>query len=268
MLLSMGLLSSCAQPAPNPNSNAGALEVQSETRPIIASVAASTLEVVQQLSDRFRKESGIELKINAGASNALAAQILAGAPADVFLSANREWADKLEKEGLVAAKSDLLSNRLVVVVPKGNPAGVHQPQDLASAAVKKLALAGENVPAGKYADRVLTKLGLLERLSNTKRIARGEDVRATLSFVERGEAEAGIVYATDARGVADVETAFELEPALYEKIVCVLVLVKRDPTNSAAQRYYDFLRGPQAAEAFRQAGFTPLASDDSAASSK
>jgi molybdate transport system substrate-binding protein len=259
---------SCSKPAPRGAAADNASSSIEDVTPLVVSVAASTRDVVETLSKQFEKRAGVDVKVNAGASNELATQILAGAPVDVFLSASAEWADKLEEEGRTAASSELLTNRLVVIVPKGNPAGLHKPKDLLSASVQKLALAGENVPAGKYADQALAKLGLLEQLTSAKRIARGEDVRAAASFVERGEAEAGIVYATDARVVPGVEVAFQFDPALHETIAYVLMLVKNESASPAARRYYDFLRGPQAAEAFKQAGFTPLPSDAPAASSK
>jgi molybdate transport system substrate-binding protein len=254
---------SCSKQAPRRAQDDTATEPKAT--PIVVSVAASTRDVVEELSQQFDQDAGVDVKVNAGASNELATQILAGAPVDVFLSASTEWADKLKQERRAAATSELLTNRLVVIVPKGNPAGVHESNDLLSASVQKLALAGENVPAGRYADRALAKLGLLEQLSGAKKIVRGEDVRAAASFVERGEAEAGVVYATDARTVPGVEVAFEFDPALHDKIVYALVLVKNDPAKPAARRYYDFLRNRQAADAFARAGFTPIASERSAA---
>jgi molybdate transport system substrate-binding protein len=262
------LATSCSRPAPQPHASDPDSPLARAPAPLIASVAASTTEVIEELNQQFHKDASVDVNVNAGPSNALAAQILAGAPADVFLSASPEWTDKLEEEGRAAAKTELLSNLLIVVVPKGNPAGVHEPKDLAAERVKKLALAGENVPAGKYADQALTKLGLLEQLTAAKKVARGEDVRATLSFVERGEAEAGVVYATDARAVPGVEIAFQLDPALHEKITYVLVLVKNESANPAAQRYYDFLRGSQAAEAFEKFGFTPLSAGEAGATAR
>jgi molybdate transport system substrate-binding protein len=267
VLLAVASAASCSRSDSQPKTAAArSAASKADAAPLIASVASSTREVVEKLSPEFHKDADIEVKINDGPSNALATQILAGAPVDVFLSASPEWADKLDKEGRVTAKTPLLTNRLVAVVPKGNPGGVHEPKDLASASIERLALAGENVPAGKYADQALAKLGMLEPLTSSKRIIRGEDVRATLSFVERGEVEAGIVYTTDARAAPGVEVAFEFDPALHERIVYVLVLVKNEPARAAARRYYDFLRGSQAADAFKLAGFTPLPQGQSAAS--
>ena len=117
----------------------------------------------------------------------------------------------------------LLTNQLVIVVPSGNPGDVREPKDLLSDKVKKIALAGEKVPAGMYAEQALTKLDLLPQLTAAQKIVRGQDVRNTLSFVERGEAEAGIVYSTDVRIASGVTTAHEFDASLHDEIVYVLV---------------------------------------------
>jgi molybdate transport system substrate-binding protein len=247
---SLALLAACSSQPP--------LDGHRQKPALVASVAASAAEAVEEIGARFRAQTGVELRVNAGPSNALATQILSGAPVDLFLSASPEWADKLAEDGLAAARIDLLTNRLVVVVARGNPAGVNEPEDLASPAVKKLALAGENVPAGKYADQALEKLGLLEQLQDDRRIVRGQDVRAALSFVERGEAEAGVVYATDVAAAPGVEIACEFDPALHEEIVYVLVLVKREPPRPEARRLFDYLQGDKADDEFTNRRFIPL----------
>jgi molybdate transport system substrate-binding protein len=256
------LLASCspAPPAivpPKPGPTLAPTAEQGE-QTLIVSVAASTNEAVTELCEQFLSETGVEAKVNAGPSNGLATQILAGAPAGLFLSASAEWADKIDQAGQAASRVDLFTNRLVVIVPKGNPAGVHKPEDLASAAVKKLALAGENVPAGKYAGQALAKLGLDGKLNDAGTIVRGQDVRAALGFVERGEAEAGIVYATDVGAAPGVEVACELDPTLYDKIVYVLVLLKHEPESPAAKELYEFLQGAGAQAVYAKLGFISL----------
>jgi molybdate transport system substrate-binding protein len=226
--------------------------------PLIVSAAASTKDVIEALGQEFTTASGTEVKVNAGPSNTLASQILAGAPADLFLSANRQWADAVEKGGEAASTVRLLTNRLVIVVPKLNPGEIHEPKNLLSAKVKKVALAGEKVPAGIYARQALTKLGLIQPLSDANKIVRGQDVRNTLSFVERGEVEAGIVYSTDVRAASGVVTAYEFDSALHDKIVYVLVLLKHGSDNPAAGDLYKFLQSPQADDTYTRFGFTRL----------
>jgi molybdate transport system substrate-binding protein len=226
---------------------------------LVFSVAASTTDAANKLAERFKVESGIEVKVNPGPSNSLATQILAGAPADLFLSASKQWSEKVIDEGQATADVELLTNRLVIVVPKGNPAGIQSPDDLANASVKNIALAGEAVPAGQYAEQALTKLGLYKKLNEQHRIVRGQDVRAALAFVERGEAEAGIVYATDAKVAPKVEVAYEFDPSMHDEIVYVLVLLRAANENPAAKEFYDFLQSEDAETVFEEFGFARLA---------
>lgn len=225
---------------------------------VLVLAAASTAEALEAVGRQFHEETGIKVRINPAASNALAAQILAGAPADLFLSASRAWADNVQKAGQALAVRPLLSNDLVLVVPRGNPAGVTSPRDLASDRVPMVALAGEQVPAGQYAEQVLRSLGLYDNLVAQNRIARGQDVRSTLSYVERGEAEAGIVYATDAKLSDLVETITTLPADRHDEIVYPLVLLKESARNPAARRFHDYLFTEPARAVFRRYGFTPM----------
>jgi molybdate transport system substrate-binding protein len=220
---------------------------------VTVSVAASTREAVEEIAAQFRREQNVEVRINSGASSALAAQILAGAPADLFLSANREWAAAVAEQGLTAESVDLLGNRLVIVAPR-NTEGLNSPEDLLADHVERIALAGEKVPAGEYADQALVALGLKERLAN--KIVRGADVRVTLSYVERGEADAGIVYATDAALSQAVRVIAEFPPDSYEPIVYPCVLLRSGERSPAARQFYDYLQSPNARAVFARFGFT------------
>lgn len=225
---------------------------------MIVLVAASVKDAVAEVAGQFRQETGIEVRISSGGSNALAAQILNGAPADVFLSANQEWAEKVREEGYAIKMRAILSNELVIVVPKSNPAGIRTPEDLGSSSVKRVALAGENVPAGKYAEQALKSLGVYRSLAEANKIVRGQDVRVTLSYVERGEVDAGIVYATDARASREAEPVYTFDPKTYGQIIYPLVLLKAGRDNPAAREFYDYLSSTKAEAVFRKQGFVLL----------
>jgi molybdate transport system substrate-binding protein len=226
----------------------------SENR-LIYSVAASAKEVMETLAEEFQSQTKVEVKVNLGPSSGLASQILAGAPADLFLSASREWAAEVERAGHAAATVGLLTNRLVLVTPAHNRVGVKGPDDLLASSVQQVALAGENVPAGVYATQALSKLGLFERLVQVKKIVRAQDVRGALHFVERGEVEAGIVYATDAAAAPGVTVVYEFPPDLHEEIVYALVLLKHGSENTAARRFFEFLQSSPADETYKRFGF-------------
>ncbi|HEY2893684.1 MAG TPA: molybdate ABC transporter substrate-binding protein [Pirellulales bacterium] len=226
---------------------------------ILLLAAASTTDAMEELRLEFEKlHPQVTVRTSYAASSTLAQQIVAGAAADVFLSASLEWADLLGKQDLVGKRVDLLSNRLVVIVPSDSRLAIRAAADLADPAIKRLALADpKSVPAGIYARQALEKLGLWEKLS--PRVAGASDVRQALHFVETGAAEAGIVYATDAAASRKVRVAYELDPKLSMPIRYPLVLVKQERPAKAATAFYEFLLSARAADVFRRRGFIPLA---------
>ena len=234
---------------------------------VVVLVAASAQEAVGELAGSFKAETGVEVRVVADDSAKLAQQIVNGAPADLFLSASPKWTNHLDEKGLLARRTPLLGNRLVLVVPAGNPADISGPADLLTPRVKHLALAGPNVPAGMNARQALGKLGLLEKLDQQHKIVSGENVRVTLAYAERAEVEAAIVYSTDARVSNKIETVFVFPDSLHDAIVYPLAVVKptsgSDPA-AAAIRLYDYLQQPPAAEVFRRRGFQWLGSQSNA----
>ena len=230
---------------------------------VLVLAAASTRDALTEVAAAFEGRTGSRVTIGAGASNALATQILNGAPGDVFLSANRQWADAVREGGSAVESRDLLTNELVLVAPKGNPAGVMKPEDLLKEGVAKVALAGESVPAGQYAAESLRAAGVFERLDAEGRIARGQDVRVALSYVERGEAEAGVVYATDARLTDEVEVVHAFPADSHGEVVYPAVLLKAGESSAAAREFFEYLFSPEAEAIFRKHGFTRVRDPDS-----
>lgn len=227
---------------------------------VTVSVAASTAEAIREIVALFRQSEAAagrsaEIKINPGPSSSMANQILSGAPADVFLSANQKWADAVEQQQLVARRCELLSNQLVLIVPADNPTKIQTVEDLAAHGELRLAIAGEQVPAGMYADEVLESLDLAEQLAAANRVVRGQSVRTVLGYVSQGEVAAGIVYATDARLTDRVEIVAELDGQRHTPIVYPLVLLRRGSENPMAVALYDFFQSPPAREVFVRHGF-------------
>ena len=222
---------------------------------ILFFAAASTQDAVREISSRFEAENQVPVTLNFAASSTLAQQILAGAGGDLFLSANVRWVEELMTEGLGSRRRDLLGNRLVVIAPAGSGLQLRKPSDLSDPKVARLSLADpEGVPAGIYARDALRGLGLWRSLRS--RVVRGSDVRQALFFVERGEAEAGIVYATDLRISEAVEPLLELDAASSRPIVYPLVLLKSP--GEAARHFFEYLFSPESAEVFRRFGFSIL----------
>jgi len=254
LLLAVNLLfaiAGCQRGADHPQAVIG-----QDQQPVVAFVAASTTDAVREIASAFTTEQKAEVKINADDSSKLALQISVDAPAHVFLSANEKWADHVKEKGFAGEIKVLLGNALVIVVPKGNPARVHAPKDLAGAAVKRIAVAGPTVPAGIYARQSLEKLNIWDGLQ--EKVVPGENVRGTLAYVERGEVDAGIVYATDAKVSDKVEMVYAFDPAVHDPIRYPLVLLKEGQKNPAARAFFDCLQTPSAGEVFKKYGFTFL----------
>ncbi len=217
--------------------------------------AASTTGAVTDIAELYKRETGVEVTVSTGPSNALAQQIISGAPADVFLSANPKWADAVSEKDLAADRRDVLGNSLVIVVPKGNPAGVTSPEDLTGEKVKHVALAGEKVPAGIYAEEALRSAKTYEKLTEQGKIVRGHDVRITLGYVEAGETQAGVVYATDALSSGKVEVVYSFPEGSHSPVTYPLVLIKRNENSKEAKRFFEFLQSVKALNVFTDHGF-------------
>lgn len=218
-------------------------------RPLVFA-AASLADVLEQIGDDYLATAGEEVDFHFAGSNDLARQVLAGAPADLLITADRRQAERIVDGGRVTASAcrTLLSNRLVVVGPAAGRAAIDDPRQLLE--VERLILADpESVPAGIYARRWLEARGLWSGLEG--RVVPALDVRAALAAVIAGRAETGIVYATDAAVAGDrVRVLYEVEdgpPITY--VLCEL--------SSAApvRRFVRHLLGPEARGRFSDAGF-------------
>jgi molybdate transport system substrate-binding protein len=225
------------------------------TGPVTVLAASSTSDALEDVAEAFEVQTGIQVRISSGPSNALARQIITGVPADVFVSANDRWAGSVRSEGLADKLEPILANRLVLIVPQGNPASIQQPRDVLRDGVDRIALADENVPAGLYAEAALRELQVFDRFVEAGQIVRGHDVRVTLGYVERAEVAAGIVYATDARLTKRVDVVFTFPAEVHEPIEYPAILLKNRPNREGGSRFFEYLRSDQAQRIFERHGF-------------
>ena len=219
--------------------------------------AASLTDALKEIAPEYEKATGDKLVLNLGASSTLARQIQEGAPADLFLSADEEKMDGLEKRKLLLAgtRRSVLSNTLAVVVPSDSTLRISGPADLAS--VRALALAEpQTVPAGIYAKEYLKRKGLWSRVID--RVIPTENVRAALAAVESGNADAGIVYKTDAGISKKVKIAYEVPRAEAPEISYPFAVLADSKRQEAARRLLDWLTSPPALAVFRKYGFLIL----------
>ncbi len=230
-----------------------------KTGDVLIFAAASTAEAINAVNILYAELYGARARAVFAASSALARQIANGAPADVFLSANRKWMDWLAAKGdiVAASRRDLFGNRLVLVAPRGSDLRIRIERGFPLGRLLgagRLALADpRHVPAGIYAKQALTALGAWQKVG--RRAARARDVRGALALVERGEAPAGIVYATDARISTRVRIIGTFPAATHAPIVYNAALV-RGRDHGAARKFFAFLSSPPARATFARHGFT------------
>lgn len=229
-------------------------------RPVTVFAAASLTNVLQRIGDDFTRATGVPVRLSFAASSVLARQIEAGAPADVFVSADQEWMDYLEQRGLIdkATRRNLLGNRLVLIAPADSKLRLRLGPgvDFAAALGKGRLATGDpdSVPVGRYARQALTTLGAWNELAD--RLVRAEDVRHALMFVARGEAPLGIVYATDARVEDRVRVVDTFPDGAHLPIRYPVAITKLGGPDAA--RFVDYLRSEAGRATFESAGFTVL----------
>jgi len=190
-----------------------------------------------------------------GGSNALAAQIEQGLPADVFASANTTIPAQLYKQGYVTRPVDFTANRLVIIVAHGNPLGIKGPGSLERGGIK-IVMAAAGVPVGDYTRTVLARMGLSNLVKRA--VSQETDVREVLSKVVLGEADAGFVYATDAKTVAGQVTVVRVPPGAQPRVVYAAAAVKTSSHLKAAKAWVKRLTGRTAQKKLHRAGFLPL----------
>jgi len=257
ILLSIALLCLTVDSPPLP-----AAEVQRQT--IVVYAAASLTDAMQEISAAYEKAAHVTVKSSFDSSSVLARQIEAGAPADVFFSADTAWMDYLQKRNLIqlATRKNVLGNRLVLIAPVESQIKLQiRPHFPIAAALGDGRLATgdpDSVPVGRYARQALSTLGVWDQVAS--RLARAENVRAALMYVARGEAPLGIVYASDAlidKGVRVVDTF----PAnTHEPIVYPIALTSS--AKAAAGGFVSYLSGPPGHEIFGKYGFTEPAREE------
>jgi molybdate transport system substrate-binding protein len=222
---------------------------------IVVSVAASLADVMSELARRHQQATGQEVRLNVAGSNVLARQIVEGARADLFISADVAQMDVAERAGRLVQGSrvDLLTNQLVVVGAPGSTLTVDGPAALATATLRRLALGNpDSVPAGVYARQWLEKAGVWTAVAD--RVVPTVTVRAALAAVRSGRADAAVVYATDARTEPSVPVLYVVPPGDAPPVRYPAAVVD-GPRRAAAERFLAWLRGADAGAVFTAAGF-------------
>jgi molybdate transport system substrate-binding protein len=233
-----------------------AATVTARAADITVFAAASLTDSLKQIAADYQKQTGRTVTFNFEASSILARQIVEGAPADIFFSADETQMDRLAERGLIdaATRVDRLRNTLVVVAPKGSDLEIHSPADLAAEGVKQIALADPKaVPAGVYAKEWLEKLGVWDAVK--PKVVPAENVRAALAAVASGNVDVGVVYKTDAAISKRVKIVYEVPRADGPDIRYPMALVKASEHPDEAKRFLEYLDSDDAARVFERFGF-------------
>ena len=230
---------------------------QAQAVEINVSAAASLKDVLTEIQKDYQaKNPNSKLVYNFGASGALQKQIEQGAPADVFISAAPKQMDELEAKNLMnkATRKNLVENKLVVVVPKESKMNISKYEDLTQAGVQKIAL-GETatVPAGQYAQQVLEKLGLWDKVKD--KVVFTKDVRTVLAYTETGNVEAGIVYKTDGISSDKVKVAAVAPEGTHKPIVYPVAVTTSTKQQKAAEAFVEYLFNADSKAIFEKHGF-------------
>lgn len=236
-----------------------AMTTVAHAAPVTVFAAASLKNALDEVGAEYEKSGG-EARFSYAASSAIARQIEQGAPADVYVSADTDWMNYLAERKLIVAASrrDLLTNRLALIAPADSKVAlkIGKGMPLAKALGDgRLAVAGPDVPAGKYGKASLTALGVWDSVSG--KLAQAENVRAALQYVARGESPLGIVYDTDAKVEPKVRIVGLFPDGSHPKIVYPAAVVASSKNPDAA-KFLAFMSTPKAAAVFRKYGFTVL----------
>jgi molybdate transport system substrate-binding protein len=252
--MAIALLSACGTSGAAPNGS----------KPVKLTVlaAASLKDVLPRIGAQFaRTHPGVTFTFSFGGTDTLAAQIEQGAPADVFAGASAKFGDQLSSKHLIQPYRVFCTNRLVLVVPPSNPAGIASLRDLTRNGVK-LVVGGPSVPVGSYTRTVLHNLDAAygptyssSVLANV--VSNEQDVDGVLTKVESGEADAGFVYVTDAKSAGLAVRTLTLPEAAQAVARYPIAVVRSTHHAVASEQFVAFVLGPQAQQELRAAGFGP-----------
>jgi molybdate transport system substrate-binding protein len=230
---------------------------KSQSTTLLIAAAASLQYALEELDPLFESTNrGTTVNYNFAASGPLQQQIDRGAPVDLFISAAQKQMDALQEKKLIVTdtRRNLLTNSLVLVVPSNSSLGLTGFRQLTNSNVKKISL-GEprSVPAGQYTEELFKNLGILEQLQ--AKFVFGNSVRNVLGTVESGNADAGVVYTTDAKISDKVKQVATAPSNLHSSIVYPMAIIAASKNQQAARTYTQFLSSKQAQEIFKKYGF-------------
>ncbi len=216
--------------------------------------ASSLTNALGEIKEDFERENAVELSINYAGSSTLARQLLNGADAHLFISANRDWANNVEQFKSVLKRKEILGNQLVVITHQDS---IYKPKvlsDLLDERIQHIGIANPaGVPAGIYAKKILVREGLWPQLKH--KFIMGTDVRHTMAHVENGGAQVGFVYVTDALISSSTQISIDLSNDSSDDISYPILLLDNQKHKLASNVFYDYLSSSQGINTFKKYGF-------------
>ena len=261
-LLSIGILVGCTPKAPEvPETPEVGQEPSKNEKKVelLISAAASMTDVLGELSTMYKDvDPNTSLVFTFGSSGALQTQIEEGAPVDIFMSAAQKQMKALEEKDLLVNDTikTLLVNKIVLITPKNDSIGITSFDDLTTNdKIQKIALGDPgNVPVGQYSEEIFTSLNVLDEV--TAKAIYGSDVRTVLTWVENGEVDCGVVYATDAMSSDQVTIVTEAPEGSHKEVTYPVAVVKSSKHVDASKAFLEFIQTEEAAKTFEKYGFS------------
>ena len=256
LVLALGAMTACKK---NDDNSASKDTKSSKKTEIVVLAAASLTDVTAKLKEMYEKNNNVKLTFSYGSSGALMTQIEEGAPADIFMSAANKQMNELKDKNLMNNDTivELLENKVVLIVPKDSKASVSSFDDVASSKVSQVAL-GEpgSVPVGQYSEEIFTSLNILDKVKS--KAVYGSDVRAVLSYVESGNVDCGVVYATDAMTTKNVKVICSAPEGSCKKVIYPVGVVKSSKVTDESKKFIEFLQSDEAKAVFEEYGFSSV----------
>lgn len=238
-------------------------EAASPAEPAIelnVSAAASLQDAAAEIADLYQdSHPEVKITLNFASSGTLQKQIEEGAPADLFLSAGQSQMDALAEKDLIVSdtRQNFIKNDLVLIA--GQDTALDSFEGLLNDAIENISIGTpETVPAGKYAKEALTSMGLYDQLQSQSKLVMAKDVRQVLTYVETGNAAAGMVYKSDTTGAEGIKIVAAAPEDSHKPIVYPLAVLKSSQNQAAAKEFADYIMSSEAGSIFTQYGFTLL----------
>lgn len=246
----------CGSQAEKSSSSEGS-SAPAEQKEVYVVAAASMTDAIKEIGAEYEKaHPDVKLMYSFGSSGALQTQIEQGAPADVFISAAQKQMNALDEKGLIdkSTRKDLLENKVVLIVPKDSDLKLNSFADAAGDKVSKIALGEPKaVPVGQYSEEIFKNLGVLDAVK--AKAVYGSDVRQVLGWVETGEVDCGVVYATDAAISDKVKVLMEAPADSHKPVIYPAAMIASSKNPEIAKDFLAYLSGDQAKAILTKYGF-------------